>query len=155
MSNQAINWAISQPIRGPKKAVLVALANRANKDSRQCWPSHKLIASEAGVAVSTAKKALNGLRERGLIDWTQRPDGKGGLSSNLYTLLYPQPGDDRPPGREGAKSSPDSDRVLVVADLPPPPGNGEKPSGRTQTESKENRERTFQLGFRKGKEIGI
>jgi hypothetical protein len=55
MSNALLIAARKTDIRGPSRAVLMVLADRANEVG-VCWPGKKTIANEAGVAFSTVKK---------------------------------------------------------------------------------------------------
>lgn len=75
--------------------VLFALAGRANKEN-VCWPSHEVIAREASCSPRMAIKALQGLREKGLVSWQRRALQDGRSSSNLYQLYLkaPEDGDD-------------------------------------------------------------
>ncbi|MFW1676426.1 helix-turn-helix domain-containing protein [Pontibacter sp. JAM-7] len=65
------------------KMVLVKLAECANDDTHQCWPSMQHIADHCEMGKSTVKKHIKALAELGFISVTTRNDGN---SSNLYTL---------------------------------------------------------------------
>ena len=41
-------WAISVKVRGPAKAVLLALAIRADRKTGECWPSLRTLADDSG-----------------------------------------------------------------------------------------------------------
>lgn len=76
-------------------AVYVALSWRANGEGK-CWPRHTVLAEDAGCAVSTVKKALDGLRDAGEVTWEPRVNEDGSTGSNLYTVtrlagVPPQP----------------------------------------------------------------
>jgi hypothetical protein len=75
-------------LRGAFKAVLIALADRANPQG-QCWPGQALIASDAGCDVRTAGRVLRTLEEVRLIRRDHRANPKGGRKSDLITLLIP------------------------------------------------------------------
>jgi DNA-binding transcriptional MocR family regulator len=69
------------------KLVLLALADRADKETGQCWPSLARIAEDTELSVTTVKRRLNKLEERGLIRRDQRDH-----NSTLYTLAPTEPG---------------------------------------------------------------
>lgn len=120
MSNHALNWAKAQPIRGPRKAVLLVLADRADKHG-ECWPSLDTIAHDAGCAQSTAVEAVKWLEEDGWLKHKPRFHTGGLKTSNLYTLCFSRsPGDgERSPGDGGTDH-----RETVIGS----PGDGDKPS---------------------------
>lgn len=66
-------------------SIYIYLADRANKDG-QCWPSIPTIARELKLSQSTVRRALQDLRNAGLIEAKQRYRSKGGKSSLLFTL---------------------------------------------------------------------
>lgn len=66
-------------------AVYVALSCRAD-GANYCYPSHATIAGESGMSVRTAQRVLVSLREKGLVEWSQRRGEKGDLTSNGYRL---------------------------------------------------------------------
>lgn len=74
----------------PSRAVSVYmyLADRANKDG-QCYPAIPTIAYETKLSRSTVKRALDDLQRAGFLTRESRYRGKGGNSSNLYTLKMP------------------------------------------------------------------
>lgn len=66
-------------------AVYMYLFHRANRDG-QCWPSEKRIAKDLSMSLSTVKRALHDLRNRGYLSTEQRYRSKGGNSTLLYTI---------------------------------------------------------------------
>lgn len=101
MSNAHLRLVRDLKVKGPKRAVLLVLADRAD-DSGQCWPSHSTLARESGLARSTVKKVLIQLREAGLIRWEQRRDDSGDMTSNRYSLTVGgRPGDGLGRPRDG------------------------------------------------------
>lgn len=70
--------------------VLLVLLSRANA-SGLCWPSHKAIAAEARCSRRTAQRALESLRDKGFISWTNRFDERGDLASSMYRTHVEQP----------------------------------------------------------------
>ena len=70
------------------KLVLLALADRADKDTHSCWPAKERLAHDTGLGVSAVKGALKQLVNAGLVEREPRyQDGR--RSSDLYTLLIP------------------------------------------------------------------
>ena len=66
-------------------SVYIYLADRANKDNL-CWPAIPTIAKELKMSKSTVRRALQDLRNEGLLETEQRYRTKGGKSSLLYKL---------------------------------------------------------------------
>lgn len=97
MSMEALTWAWSQTVGGGRcdKLVLLALADYAD-ENWQSFPSRRRLAERAECSVDSVDRALKRLEAAGLIGPPQRrPHDRGGLSSNLYTLLW----DAHPPSR--------------------------------------------------------
>lgn len=70
--------------------VLCVLARHAENDTREAYPSVKLIASKLRVSVNSVHRALKKLAENGLIVKQSRFQSNGrGQTSNLYRLLTP------------------------------------------------------------------
>jgi hypothetical protein len=67
-------------------AVFVALTWRADSYGL-CWPSHDRLRQDAGMSINSVKRALDSLREKGLVDWEPRfhPE-HGGPTSNMYLI---------------------------------------------------------------------
>ena len=85
MSLHHLTLVRDMTLKGPPRALLMALADRAN-DSGECWPSMTTLAKECGFCRSTVKNSIRRLKEAGLINWKQRRDENGDLTSNLYVL---------------------------------------------------------------------
>lgn len=86
MSFEAMAWAVKQKTANPgQQLVLLLLANHANGYSGQCNPSHKLLAEECRMGISTLKNHINGLQDIGLLSIEHR--SKDGVSlPNQYIL---------------------------------------------------------------------
>lgn len=69
-----------------EKTVMLILLSYARQD-QVCWPSHKTLAGHLGSSTDTVKRALVKLRERGLIEWTNRTREDGGATSCEYRIL--------------------------------------------------------------------
>lgn len=82
MSNAALTWVFPIPVTGPRKAVLIALAEHADDDG-DCWPSISRLALFAGVTERCVQTSLKSLEAAGLV----RVDrSTGGRNSNQYRL---------------------------------------------------------------------
>ena len=83
MSIKAINWALNtvSGITSTQKAILIALADRANEDN-QCWPSYEDICARSCANQKTVASALKALEQQGFIKKTRRYS-----QSTLYQLL--------------------------------------------------------------------
>jgi hypothetical protein len=102
MSIEAINWALNRVtgITSTQKAILIALADRANED-HQCWPSYDDICFRSGANRKSVVAALKKLEELGVIERNRRFS-----KSTVYTLAistdigpiqkYQYRADDRP-----------------------------------------------------------
>ena len=67
MSFQAMTWAVDQELKTNEKMVLVMLANCSNHHTGQCNPSHKRLAKECGMSISTLKRCIEKLEEAGFL----------------------------------------------------------------------------------------
>jgi hypothetical protein len=83
-------------VKGPSRAVLMALADRADNVG-QCYPSLATIAKDAGVCVSTVKTALRKLRSAGFITWKNTTTEAGDAGSNIYHVTLEGRAGDAPP----------------------------------------------------------
>lgn len=86
MSFQAMAWAVAQETKNAgQKLVLIMLANYCNSHTGQCNPSHKRLAHECCMGISTLKRHLEDLEKSGLLQVVQNIKN-GGLLSNQYVL---------------------------------------------------------------------
>lgn len=68
MSFQAMTWAIAQKTENAgQKLVLLMLANHCNGHTGQCNPSHKLLAEECSMGLSTLKNHIAMLADCGFL----------------------------------------------------------------------------------------
>ena len=65
------------------KVVYIYLCDRAN-DEGSCFPSHRKIAEDLGLSVSTVKRAIRDLQQAEAIEKAARFHLKNGRRSNLY-----------------------------------------------------------------------
>lgn len=82
MSNAALSWAFPIPITGPRKAVLIALAEHAN-DQAECWPTVSRLVLFSGSSERTVRTSLKELEVAGLI----RVNRSGGHTVSRYLLV--------------------------------------------------------------------
>jgi hypothetical protein len=116
MSNQHLTIVRGlRDIKGPARAVLTVLADRAN-ESGTAWPSWRTLQRESGFCRSAVHDALRSLRTAGLVSWTQRRDEFGDLTSNIYRLTLPSPGDGLGSPPDGLGSQRDGLGVVHQAD---------------------------------------
>ena len=81
----------SPKIKSPvERAVLLALTEYADNRYQRCWPSHKKIASDTKYSIKTVRRYLIRLEEKGLIKIERRTDKTGRITTNVYTLPYPE-----------------------------------------------------------------
>jgi len=92
MSNEPAGFAIIprhllgvQPV---EVKVYMALALYVDWDSGECWPSRQTLANDAGVSLSTVKRALHALVKYGAIEVHPRNDPAGDSTSNLYVMPF-------------------------------------------------------------------
>ena len=82
MSFKHMAWAFQSVIGDPMaKLLLIALADRADKETHQCWPSLARLSQDTELSSATIKRKLNYLEERGFILRIKRDQ-----TSTLYTL---------------------------------------------------------------------
>lgn len=86
MSIAATKWANKQNLGTTAKAVLKALAERANS-ANQCWPSIQTISKDSGASRSSVKRYIKVLKERQFINYFRRKvKDNTEDTSNLYVL---------------------------------------------------------------------
>lgn len=116
MSNQALNWAWTQPVGNPtRKLVLIALADHANGDG-ECWPTMRHIAQGSECSQRTVQRHIEHLETEGYVcklERRSRRDGTFGQWS--YRLLIP-------------KDSMESSGHERPADTTDPPEDTERPA---------------------------
>lgn len=86
----AMNIVAAVLDRGPQDlaemAVLLAIADSADKDTGEAWPSHRTIAQRARQTDRSVRNVLNRLRDAGWLTWAPRKRENGSATSNVYTL---------------------------------------------------------------------
>ena len=102
MSFQAMTWAMNRPVENvSQRMVLLMLANHSNLHTGQCNPSHKLLANECVIGLSTLKRCIQALQDMGYLtiinkyaDGVQLPNQYklhlDGVSQNLAGGVSPE-----------------------------------------------------------------
>jgi predicted transcriptional regulator len=67
-------------------AVYMYLCDRADGGG-ESFPSHRTIAGDLGMSVSTVKRAIADLEQAGCVAKAERRLERGGRTSNLYVVL--------------------------------------------------------------------
>ena len=84
MSFAHMAWAMQSKIGDPlAKLLLVALADRADKETGQCWPSLARLSEDTEISLATISRKLNYLEDHNFISRFQRDQ-----KSTLYTLSH-------------------------------------------------------------------
>jgi hypothetical protein len=125
MSFQAMAWAVEQKCENAgEKLVLLMLANHCNGHTGQCNPSQSRLADECSMGVSTLKRHIAGLADKGFIEVTQR--AVDGVSlPNHYSLNLTPPR----PNRTGGGSELDGGSVQSGREVGPNRAGGGSESG--------------------------
>jgi DNA-binding transcriptional ArsR family regulator len=84
MSSEHVGWAFRQNLPATRKFVLVALADRCNKDTLRCDPSIRRLAEDTGLDERTVSRALVALEEDGYIKKIPRQRENGSDRSNEF-----------------------------------------------------------------------
>jgi hypothetical protein len=87
MSHQATAWALEVRVGDPTlKALLMAIAHRADRVTWSCWPSLDCLAYDTEVSKRTIQRRLDELQERGFIKIEKRRRPDGTQDSSLITI---------------------------------------------------------------------
>lgn len=109
MSFEAFAWAARQRVTSTQKLVLLMLAERHNKDTGQCRPSHDTLADDCGLTRRSVIDQISKLSEAGYITILRRAKGNVKLA-NQYLLNFHF-------GVQAESKAPDHDPYLVVNDV--------------------------------------
>ncbi len=85
MAVKASTWAWEQKIPPYDKLVLLELADHADPDTFECWPSQQFIAERCGINRSTVNRIIKRLVAGGFLTYDQRKK-YGVQRSSLYRL---------------------------------------------------------------------
>lgn len=139
MSFQAMTWATAQKLPCNQKMVLLMLANRTNHDTGRCDPSHKTLAEDCGMGLTTVKRAIASLEEAGLIRIIRRTH-EGVNLPNQYQLNLEGVGSERTEGwgqseprvgSERATNQEVNQEVKPIGGKPPSAPPDDKPKKKT------------------------
>lgn len=87
MSWKASAWAKEQRLGSPAaKSILLCLADYADPDKAECWPSQAQLSADAEVSERTAREWLQRLEDWGLIARARRTRASGARAADLITL---------------------------------------------------------------------
>lgn len=123
-------------LKGADLAVYLSLRSFADRQGN-AWPHAKTIAERAGVAVGTARNAIQKMRQLGLITTTENTRSDGSLSGLNYFMRDVEPKKSRPKSTISPEipmegSTPD--------DVPPSPPGCTPIEGRTHQENTPSKE---------------
>lgn len=133
MSAEHIGWAFRQQGLSPtRKLVLLALADRCNKDTLRCDPSIRRLMDDTGLGRMTIFRALESLEEDGFISRVQRKRENGSDTTSEYrfpgiTVIRGESHSDTPPGTTVVPPEPElrtRSEPTSLAAAPPTDGNG-------------------------------
>lgn len=136
----ALNLVCAVLDRGPadlaEMAVLLAIADSADKDTGEAWPSQKTIARRARQTDRSVRNVLARLRDAGWLTWEARARRNGSQASSVYTLDLGKLGE-APKGAGGRNEGP-----APRKHVPPPPerGSGHAPEQGSALEPSQNKE---------------
>ncbi len=89
MSIQAVAWALEQDVpNSGMKLVLIALANRAEKDTGECYPSLRRLEREASMSRRSVQRHLQTLWREGFIEVGKSWDSSGRQMANSYRIIF-------------------------------------------------------------------
>jgi len=72
-----------------EQCVLLWICNYTNQNG-QCWPSLKKLSHDSGLSLSTVRRSIDSLKDKGILLVEQRHGEDGGYCSNLYSVRLPQ-----------------------------------------------------------------
>ncbi len=98
------SWLVgSEGIGARELQVYLVLAEHADNETGEAWPSRRRIAERCAVAsVRTVDAALERLVGVGALRITRRRDERGDWTTSVYTVLRARPGVVQPSARGGA-----------------------------------------------------
>lgn len=92
MAHAAVHWVINEvefppTVKPPARWLLVHIADRADKDTWACWPSHKVLSKDSGMSPRAVVDNMFVLEGAALISRSPRYRADGTRSTDLITLL--------------------------------------------------------------------
>lgn len=104
----ALNLVCAVLERGPsdlaETLVLLAIADSADKDSGEAWPSQATIARRARQTDRSVRNVLARLWRDGWLTWEERKRANGSRASNVYTLNLAKLGEAREGGAAATRN---------------------------------------------------
>lgn len=88
------------------RLVMIAIANNADKETREAWPSVKTIAEAANLSESAVHRSIRKAVDLGELAVAERFRDDGSKRSNLYTVLVTGGGAKMTPSPPGARMTP-------------------------------------------------
>lgn len=135
MSIEAVAWALSVPVGGNAKVILLGLANHAHNDGTEAYPSLDTLATYAHCDRSTARRNVRRLEADGWI----AADGVGPRGQTKYRLAMGEPfsakGGEMPPAGGEASASQGGGTGARGGVAPAPPEPSIEPSKNQSTAS--------------------
>ena len=121
---------------GPHHTQVYAVLRKRADENSSCWPSHKRIASDAGVSVRRVQQVLISLKSAGWIDWDQRKsEGKDfPNTSNIYRVFGTAGRHGVPTGAQEVPTPPRQEMPTGAQEVPTPPRQ-EMPTGAQEVPS--------------------
>jgi|GEM_PF-6013870 len=117
MSVRAMSWVWEHsPTGGNERLVLLAIADTADDNGANAWPSINTLARKTRLAPRTVQRVISRLRDDGQL-YVEPSAGRGG--SNIYTIITDPP-PPAPPAPTPASGGPDP-RQSDGGDRTPPP----------------------------------
>jgi hypothetical protein len=89
MSIKLMAWAWETDLPQTEKMVLLCLCDHAN-DSGDCWPSVARLAVKCSVTDRTVQKAIQSLKDRGILSWVDAPGRTHRFTINPRTTFTPE-----------------------------------------------------------------
>jgi Helix-turn-helix domain len=86
MSVQALSWAFKQHMQPARKIVLLAIANCANDEGENSFPSQASLSASASMSVRSVKRHVAWLEAKGFIRRIKRFRINGTRTSDCYAV---------------------------------------------------------------------
>ena len=87
MSISRLHKVLDIELPTSEKIVLILLADNANDESGECWPSQGYLAKRSGMTRQNVNLVINNLKKKGHVTVEHRYRDDGGQRSNVYTVL--------------------------------------------------------------------
>ena len=87
MSFKRIAAAVDMDLPPTEKLLLILLANSADDDSGECFPSQQYLSTKSKVSRQTVNRLLKSLAEKGAIQIRHKYRDDGGFRANTYVVL--------------------------------------------------------------------